>query len=71
MPTRYTVAGAAFLNLMYVYMLRLNVNIVLVAMINFTAIPRAEVTPAEECGHLLSNFSDEIVTSTQITTVIY
>lgn len=38
-------------------MLRLNVNIVLVAMINYTAIPHTEITPAEECGHLITNIT--------------
>ena len=50
MPARYSVALAAFINVMYVYMLRLNVNITLVAMINYTAIPHSNVTPAEECS---------------------
>lgn len=32
-------------------MLRLNVNIVIVAMVNYTAIPHTNVTAAEECGY--------------------
>lgn len=49
-PTRYAVATVAFLNFLYVYMLRLNVNIVIVAMVNYTAIPHTNITTAEECG---------------------
>lgn len=50
-PTRYTVATVAFFNLLYVYMIRLNINIVIVAMVNYTAIPHTNITIAEECGH--------------------
>ena len=50
-PTRYAVATVAFVNFIYVYMLRLNVNIVIVAMVNYTAIPHTNITTAEECGH--------------------
>ncbi|XP_046640794.1 putative inorganic phosphate cotransporter isoform X1 [Daphnia pulicaria] len=49
-PTRYAVATVAFLNFIYVYMLRLNVNIVIVAMVNYTAIPHTNITTAQECG---------------------
>jgi ACS family sodium-dependent inorganic phosphate cotransporter-like MFS transporter 5 len=31
-------------------MLRLNVNIVIVAMVNYTAIPHTNITTAQECG---------------------
>lgn len=41
----------AFLNFIYVYMLRLNVNIVIVAMVNYTAIPHTNITTAQECGY--------------------
>ena len=61
-PTRYAVATVAFVNFLYVYMLRLNVNIVIVAMVNYTAIPHTNVTTAEECG-----LAEEIEeTSTQV-----
>ena len=50
-PTRYAVASVAFVNFIYVYMLRLNVNIVIVSMVNYTAIPRTNITVAEECGY--------------------
>lgn len=53
-PTRYAVASAAFLNFLYVYMLRLNINIVIVAMVNYTAIPHTNITTAVECGRLES-----------------
>ncbi len=43
-------AVVAFINFIYVYMLRLNVNIVIVAMVNYTAIPHTDITAAEECG---------------------
>ncbi len=49
-PARYAVAFVAFLNFFYVYMIRLNVNIVIVAMVNYTAIPHTNVTTAQECG---------------------
>ena len=43
------VAGVAFLNFTYIYMLRLNVNIAIVTMVNYTAIPHVDraVTNAE------------------------
>lgn len=49
-PVRYAVAFVAFVNFFYVYMIRLNVNIVIVAMVNYTAIPHTNVTTAQECG---------------------
>lgn len=49
-PARYAVAVVAFINFLYVYMVRLNVNIVIVAMVNYTAIPHTNITIAEECG---------------------
>ena len=49
-PVRYAVAFVAFVNFFYVYMIRLNVNIVIVVMVNYTAIPHTNVTTAQECG---------------------
>ena len=40
-------------------MLRLNVNIAIVAMVNFTAIPHTNVTIAEECGYFETNRTGE------------
>ena len=50
LPVRYLVAGVAFLNLSYAYILRLNVNIAIVAMVNYTAIPHVDAAVvSEEC----------------------
>ncbi|XP_032789939.2 putative inorganic phosphate cotransporter isoform X2 [Daphnia magna] len=40
-------------------MLRLNVNIVIVAMVNYTAIPHTNITAAEECGYASSENGTE------------
>ena len=42
-------ATAIFINFVYVYMLRLNVNIVIIAMVNYTAIPHANLTVSDQC----------------------
>lgn len=60
-PARYAVAFVAFVNFFYVYMIRLNVNIVIVAMVNYTAIPHTNVTTAQECGEP----EDEVAYPTQ------
>ena len=50
LPVRYLVAGVAFLNFIYIYLLRLNVNIAIVAMVNYTAIPHVDAAVvSEEC----------------------
>ena len=59
MPARYMVATVAFLNTMYLYILRLNVNIAIVAMVNYTAIPHTNIRLAEEC-HLELLQDDEL-----------
>jgi len=40
----------AFIGYTYLFMLRVNVNIAIVAMVNYTAIPHTNITVAEECG---------------------
>ena len=44
---------------MYLYILRLNVNIAIVAMVNYTAIPHTNISLAEEC-HLELLQDDEL-----------
>jgi len=46
-----------FVGFAYSYMLRVNMNIAVVAMVNYTAIPHTNVTTAEECGREDQNSS--------------
>jgi len=46
-----------FLGFTYCYMLRVNINIAVVAMVNYTAIPHTNITTAEECGREDQNSS--------------
>ena len=52
-------ACVAFLNFIYIYVLRLNVNITIVAMVNYTAIPHVDVAVVNEECQLEGNASDE------------
>ncbi|CAG0916232.1 unnamed protein product [Notodromas monacha] len=50
-PCRYTLAVLAFLGFVYNYSMRINMNIVIVAMINYTAIPHiSQAEQAKECS---------------------
>jgi len=53
------VACVAFLNFIYIYVLRLNVNITIVAMVNYTAIPHVDIAVVNEECQLEGNASDE------------
>ena len=44
-------------------MLRLNVNIVIVAMVNYTAIPHTNITTEKECGFV--DFENDTMTINQ------
>ena len=49
-PKRQVMTFVAFIGYTYLFMLRVNVNIVVVAMVNYTAIPHTNITVAEQCG---------------------
>ena len=49
-PARLVMTFVAFIGYTYLFMLRVNVNIAIVAMVNYTAIPHTNITVAEECG---------------------
>lgn len=49
-PKRMVMTFVAFIGYTYLFMLRVNINIAIVAMVNYTAIPHTNITVAEECG---------------------
>jgi len=53
------VACVAFLNFIYIYVLRLNVNITIVAMVNYTAIPHVDIAVVNEECQLEGNATAE------------
>jgi len=54
---RSVLTFVGFLGFTYCYMLRVNINIAVVAMVNYTAIPHTNITTAEECGREDQNSS--------------
>lgn len=49
-PVRYIVVFMIFLGMMFNYILRVNINITLVAMVNYTALPEDNDTKSGQCG---------------------
>ena len=58
-PTRYLIAGVAFLNIIYIDILGVNVNITIVAMVNYTAIPHVDIAVVNEECQLEGNATAE------------
>ena len=52
-------AGVAFLNMIYINILGVNVNITIVAMVNYTAIPHVDVAVVNEECQLEGNATAE------------
>ena len=49
-PVRYIVVTMIFLGMLFNYMIRVNINLAIVAMVNHTALPHTNVTRSDECG---------------------
>ena len=49
-PVRYTVSVMIFFGMLFNYMVRVNINLAIVAMVNHTALPHTNVSRSDECG---------------------
>ena len=49
-PVRYIVVIMIFFGMLFNYMIRVNINLTIVAMVNHTALPHTNITRSDECG---------------------